>query len=310
MASTELQQRWTSSISLVLQVIALAAVSTAAHGLTITPGHLYSTSSPTNDAIQEYDANGQWLASLAIPGGDLRGIMIGPDGLFYVVVNPGQFGAMPHVDVIDAAGHVIRSYPFTGSVWRYVALGKIAFSRDFSTFFVASEEGVYKFSVNGGSGIPITTELSFDVDVLPTGQLLTAEEGAIALRSASGALISRITSISDPTGISGGPVFLLGPVDAVTYSQDDDVTYVAMLASAGQPSLFALAGLSNVMVRFENFSYGMDIALVEHDRILVGSRGSAPGMFTRTMDYLGQVSGMEAPFVTAYRDRLFAHGFD
>lgn len=288
----------------------MLAIAGTANAFTLSPGHFYAAGSPWENLIHEYDAQGRWVSSLAIPSARVRGIAIGPDGNLYAVVDPEPNGSTPRVDVIDSNGQIIRNYPFTGSIWGHIALGKIVFSRDGTAFYVGTGTGIYRFIVGGISGSPMTSGYIYDVEVLPSGQLLVAEDGRISIRTAAGALVSEFHQIIDPQRVSGAATFDLEQVDAVAYSEKENRTYVTMLSNGRSPKIFTLEGLGNTLMEFEHFPYAMDIWITEYGRILVGGAYIAPGIFGSRLEYLGQFEGSEAAFVTSYPERIFTHGFE
>lgn len=294
---------YTRILGLLFLVVSLF-ITPPALAFVYTPGDIYSTS---DSAINQYAPNGSVVSSTPFAGSDLRGLTFGPGHDLYVVRAGATPFSSPSVEVFGPNGSLLRSYNFGGNVFGNISYGKIAFDPNGKDFYVGAGNGVYKFSVNGTTGSLFNSTEAFDVNVLPSGQLLVASGYGLTVLSSSGAILSTISQLNDPYGLTNDPFPRLVDVRGVQYDSANNKTYVTMLGYYGASlygpvdmsfKLLELNGLSNELLGLTTFTYGDDIALTNSGNLLVGSRTQSPGLFSTNLKYLGSLGGPDARFVT------------
>lgn len=292
----------------------MLALPMAANAFSFTPGSYYAS---TGSSINQYSSTGALLGSITPTGPtsigtETRGIAFGGDGNLYVVRN-NTFGAgvgNAGVDVVDANGHVSRSYTFSGWIGGQISSGNIAFAQDHKSFYVGAGDGIYQFDVAGTTGKKIVSEEAIDIAVLPDGNLIAASDYSLSKYTADGALLSTVDwTIKDPKGLTKDyndlPFVMLTDARGIAYDVTSNTTYVSMLGySGGQDTsmnfkILALDGFSNQLKGITSYTYASDLFMTD-EGLLVGSRSLAPTIFTSTLTPLtGPFSGPDALFVTA-----------
>jgi hypothetical protein len=271
-------------------------------------GYYYSTS---DRAIQEYDPSGNQVASLpAGPGGLLRGLAFGPDGLLYVVRDvpqPSSGTETPTVEALNADGSVVRSYTFGGLLSNDLFYGAITFDPSGSSFYVGANQGVYRFDTTGATGsLFLSNQFSgpeaFQMAFLPGGQFLVASFHSVTLYSSTGVMLSTISNLSDPNKLTGDIFPMLNAVTGVAYDPKSDSTFVTMIGDSGLPfALLRLAGTSSTITDAKGYWYGADPFLTPDGKLLVGSGTQAPGVFTTAdLTLQTQLGTTPAIFVTEF----------
>lgn len=281
----------------------------AANALSFTPSSYYAS---TGLAINQYSSAGVLLDSVTPTGAssigtETRGIAFGGDGNLYVVRdNPIGTGiGNAGVDVMDATGHVSRSYTFSGKIAGLVTSGDIAFARDNKSFYVGASDGIYQFDVNGTTGQKITSAKANDIAVMPNGDLIVASENSLSRYTGSGALVSTVSPfIQDPQGLTSAYnedyLVVLTNARGIAYDQASNTTYVSMLGYTGMNfKILALDGFSNQLKGITTYTYAADLFMAGQN-LLVGSWTQSPTSFTSGLAPLtGPFTGPSARFVTA-----------
>lgn len=272
-----------------LFIATLALAQAAAGAMTLRPGDVY-TSNYFSNTINHYDVSGTLIDSLTLPssiGSEVKGLTFGDNGLLYaVVVN----GAAFNVVAIDGSGTVHESYSGAGYIAGNLSYGKIAFGSN-GNFYVAGSDNLVAFSRGDSQGRIIRTDNQmFDVEVLPSGNLLALSAYGLTELTPTGALVRSIVpvggiSLVDARGVEFNPV-------------TNDI-FVTMLGYSNQFfSLMRLDAATGQLERNESFWYGDDLFLLDDGRLLVGSRTQAPGLFSQDLTLLGALGTQQQMFVT------------
>jgi hypothetical protein len=289
---------------LIKQLLAASGLvwcTSSALALGFTPGHLYSTS---DTAINEYDATGRLLSSLpAGPGGELRGLAFGRDGLLYVVRDDPVLFRTASVQALKDDGTVVRTYTFSGTVFGNGSFGKITFDHDGNRFYVGASNGVYRFDTAVSTGTLFASTEAFDVEVLPNGEILALGGYELRRYSDTGTLLNTVTTLLDPLGITGGAGPWLVDARGVEFDAATNRTFVSMLGYSSvvplQFKVLALDGNSNRIADMADYWYADDLFVGQGQQLLVGSWTQSPGIFSTELDPLGRFDGPSAQFVTA-----------
>jgi hypothetical protein len=255
-----------------------------AAAMTFTPGDLYS-SNYFSGVIKQYDASGHYLSSINI-GGDVRGITFGPDGLLYAVASEGTSGF--EVLSLDQSGTVHHVYTGSDYVGGNISSGKIAFANN-GEFFVAGAGNLTAFTLGSSSGTAVYgNNQVFDVTPLPSGNLLVLSAYELQEITTSGSVVRTINS-------SIG----LGDARGVAYDPRTNDIYVTMLGYTGDYfELMQLDGTTGNVLANTSFWYGDDLTLTADEKLIVGSRTQAPGIFDINLNQTGTLNGGQQMFVT------------
>jgi hypothetical protein len=268
------------------------------------PALHYSTS---ESAINAYDDTGALVDSLPYGDGELRGAVIGPDDRMHVAQLSSQPPHGAYVDTLDPTGRRIARRWIDAPIAGNISYGKLAYARDARLLYLATGHGVFEIKPEARAGAVrrLTGKGAYGVDVLPDGNLLVANDYALAVHSPDGALLSEFTDIDDPDGLAGTSNPWLVNVRGVAYSDATDRTYVTMLGYTGFYSrLLAFDGTSNRLVGVTTW-HGNDIHVDDAGNLLVGSGTQAPAWFSPELDMLGQLDGPPARFVAGFRELYF-----
>lgn len=267
--------------------IIAASVTCEAQAMSLTPGDIY-TSNYFSNTISHYDINGTFIDSFTLPstiGSEVKGLSFGDNGQLYAVTSKDSGF---NVVAIDGSGTVSESYSGPGYVSGNLSYGKIAFGAN-GNFYVAGSNNIVAFTRGVSQGTVIRTDNQmFDVDVLPSGNLLALSAYGLNELSPTGALVRKInTSISlvDARGVEFNPA--TGKV------------FVTMLGYSDQYfRLMRFDALSGQIEKNESFWYGDDMVLLTDGRLLVGSRTEAPGLFDQDLHLVGSLGSQQQMFVT------------
>jgi hypothetical protein len=256
--------------------------------ITFTPGHFYSTDDSTRD-IFEYDETGAFLGSVTLSAtlaDDLRGLAFGPDGLLYVTATKGSgFNVL----AIDHDGVVLQTYS-RPSV--YIAgnssYGKLAVDANY--LYVAGGNLLTRFPIGNPAGTSIYgNNQVFDVEILPSGNLLVASAYDVEEITSTGSLVRSI----DP-----GPGFFTD-VRGVEY---DPVSNKVFVTHLGHSNFFfrimRFDAATTVYEENATFSYADDLFITDSGNLLVGSRTDPPRVYTQGLDQIGTLGTSDRKFVT------------
>ncbi|MCP4250029.1 MAG: hypothetical protein GY778_23555, partial [bacterium] len=157
-----------------------------------TVGDFYGTNYFSN-TIVHYDSSGTIVDSMTVPDGlaeDVKGLAFGPDGLLYAVAER-QSGFA--VLALDASGSVQQTYPYTPNyIGGNLSYGKLAFDAQ-GRFYVGGGGGLVSFSLGApGSGALIYPSGTYDVEALPSGNLLLVTSYDLLEVTNTGALVRDI----------------------------------------------------------------------------------------------------------------------
>lgn len=252
-------------------------------------GDIYS-SNYFSHRINHYDSNGAYIDSFLFPtssGSDVRGIAFGTNGLLYAVsTTSAGFG----VSTIDNDGAITFVGGGSSYIKGNVSYGKIAVAND-GRYYVAGENNLTAFAPGSTTGTVIyTANQVYDVEVLPSGNLLVLSAYSLQEITSSGAVVRNIN-----------PSIELGDARGLEYDPATDSIYVTMLGDIGKKFNFRLMridGDTGVVEVNENFWYGDDLFLTLDGELLVGSRTQAPGIFDTDLNKIGSLQHGFQMFVT------------
>lgn len=258
--------------------------------MSLTPGDLYSSNYFSN-TIYHYNSAGAYIDSLTLPSGsgaETQGLAFGADGLLYAVRNR---GANSGYDVVAIDGNGMMQNMFSGSgyIGGNISYGKIAVA-DNGQVFVAGGNTLQAFSPGTVTGSTIFSgNQIFDVEILPTGNLLVLSAYGLNEITPSGALVRAIT-----------PSIMLTDARGVEYDPLTGDIFVTVLGNSGSGffRLMRLDGTSGQVEANVYFWYGDDMFLTADNRLIVGSRTQAPGIFDLNLNYMGSLSAGQQMFVT------------
>lgn len=284
--------------------IALPLAAQAAHPFA---GFYYSSNGTT---VAQYTTEGSFVRTIAQAdsSGEPRGVAKGPGGMYLVRSNAFTPSV---VQVVDGHGAVTRTYSFDGWTGGMVTSGNVRFSPAKDYFYVAAQNGVYRFPVNGSEGILFISRMNWadvcDVAVMPNGDLLVVEDYAFAHYTAEGTLRRTFDRIKDPLHLAP-PNASLSDVRGVAYDAATDTTFVTMLGYTDfYFQLLAFEGTSNVLKGRTSFVYGAGLDVTPQGTLLVGSWTQNPGIFSfthttpMTFAQIGSLPASDATFVTSTR---------
>lgn len=265
--------------------IAMMVSQSAAAAFALVPGNVYTADSSTNTILQ-VDSTGVELGSLTVPGAldGVRGMAFGADGTMYVVVPaPGGFKVL----LLNAKGNVRGEYTGTSYIGGNLSYGKIAVSGN--RFYVAGANNLVAFDRNVAAGAIIyQTNQAYDVDVLPSGNLLLASAYQIDELNTAGQLVRQV-----PISTS-----ILTDVRGVQYNTATNKIYATML---GHTNFFfrlmRFDATSGALEQNITFNYADDITYLANGNLLVGSRTQSPTIFTPDLTFVSTLNAVQRMFV-------------
>jgi WD40 repeat protein len=267
--------------------IALIAQPLSALAITFTPGDIY-TSNYSSSAIIHQNSAGVYVDSMTLSpayGSEVRGLAFGPQGWLYAVTQQNLgFGVV----AIDSTGTVRESYTGSTYVGGNLSYGKIAFSSN-GQFFVTGQNSLIAFTPGIATGTTVySNNQVFDVDALPSGNLLVLSAYQLKEITPTGSVVRTIT-----------PNISLGDARGVEYNPATNDIYISMLGYSGQSfRLMRLDGTSGTVEKNESFWYGDDMFLTSDNKLIVGSRTQAPGIFDLDLNRTGTLTAGQQMFVT------------
>lgn len=234
----------------ILLLIGFACITSPADAFQFTQGDFYGTNYFSNDIIH-YGPTGAILETMTVPSPlaeDVKGLVFGPDNLLYAVAERGSGFA---VLAMNAAGAVQQTYPFASNyIGGNLSIGKIAFDNN-GKFYVGGSAGLVRFDLgNPASGTMIRSGGFFDVEALPSGNLLALGDYDLTEITNAGALVQNFS----PVGIS------FTNNRGVEYDPTTDRIYVTMLGHTGAfDQLMKFNRTTGQLLANTTFNYGDDI---------------------------------------------------
>lgn len=227
-------------------------------------------------AITQYDTDGRFIGTMSLDDGsgyDTRGIAFGPDGLYVVRTKIYDYF---HVDVVDGAGQVLRSYVY-GGIGGGATSGDIRFAAGERQFYVSSDVGIYRFDVDGTEGVLDIALATSCMAIRPDGEIVIGYENTIRWFDAQGVAFRNILKVRDPYGLDNPGGNWLYAVRGVAYDPRTNTTFVS---NADQ--VLALEGTTNRLKAFTTVPVAGDIAVTPDGHLLVGSFTEAPRILVWT----------------------------
>jgi hypothetical protein len=269
--------------------VAFAGLPGVSHGFSFTPGDFYA-SQYFESSITHYNSAGVAIETLnmaAAPSDDLRGLAFGPGGAMYSV---GVFDTGAHIYALSSTGTIQQTYTisnaFTGG---NISYGKIAFGAG-GDFYIGTGVGVAKFNTANATGSLITSSGGiFDLEVLPSGNLLVATSYDISEITPSGTTVRQIVpDLVDLTDVRG-----------LEYDPISNVIYATMLGySDNFFQVMKLNGTTGAVLGRTSFTYADDLFLASDGRLVVGSRTQGPAFFNQSLEFQNSFTGNSKIFVT------------
>lgn len=230
--------------------------------------------------IKQFKPSGEFVRSMnanCADDGEPRGIGFGPDGL-YVVCS--RVWSDSSVQVLNAAGEVVKSYPFKGDTSVLATSGALRFSPDMKHFYVSTVDGIFRFAVDGMNGTRFVRHSSTALDVMPNGDLLVGDGHVLVHYTADGVEVGKFSKIADPHHLAPDYARLYD-VRGVVYDARTDTTFVTMLGySDFYHQVLAFEGTSKVLKGLTTYWYGNDLNITADGLVLVGSGAQQPGIFS------------------------------
>ncbi len=196
-----------------LAFVCSAVLAAAGQALTFEPDGIYATSYFTRNIIQ-YDGDGTIVDSLTIApehADELKGLAFGADGLLYVTAVRGSGFA---VLALDEDGQIHQEYPANVYVRGNLSFGKLALDEDH--LYVAGQNVLTRFDLGEPySATSIYTDNQvYDVEVLPTGNLLVASAYRVVEITSDGVFVRPINSFTDARGVEYDGATVLAGLEA------------------------------------------------------------------------------------------------
>lgn len=286
-------KRWALAVACTL------TLSGPGHAFELVPGHIYTSDSWTNSIIQ-VRPDGVEVDTLTLPGhtDGTKGLAFGPDGtLFVVAVADHGFDVVR----IGPQGQVLATYAGPTYVPGNLSFGKIAVS-DTGRVYVTGQNSLLTFQpdVTGVSTI-YTDNQVYDVDILPSGNLLVITAYRIVELTPAGALVRIVVpshGVVDGRGLEYDPA--TNSVFATMLGYTDNFFQVMRFdASTG------------ILEDSNYFLYADDLFLTTDRRLLVGSRTLSPAWFGLDTAMLGPLNSRQRMFVTVYSlESIFSDDFE
>lgn len=270
-------------------ILTLLLISFSANSITFVPGDYY-TSTYFSNTINHYSKDGLFVDSITVPnsyGSDVKGISFNSTGNMYAVTVRGG-----NYDVLSISNdNTIQTIASgTGYIQGNLSYGKIA-TDNFDNYYVAGAGNLTSFTSGSSFGDIIYSENQvYDVEVLPSGNLLVLSAYTLREITPSGSIVRNISSD-----------IRLGDARGVEYDPATDSIYVTMLGYTNQNfRLMKLNGQTGVVEENVSYIYGDDLFLTTEGKLLVGSRTQVPGIFDTDLNLLNSFEGSDQMFVTQF----------
>jgi hypothetical protein len=218
-------------------------------------------------------------------GSQVKGLSFGQNGLLYAVTaRDSGFGVV----ALDKNGAVQETYAGSSNITGDLGYGKIAFSKN-GQFFVAAGANVVAFTPGTSFGSSIYTNNSvIDVVSLPSGNLLALSAYDLKEITITGSVVRSII-----------PSISLSDAQGVEYNPATNDIFVTMNGYTSQHDRIMRIDSSTGQVEVNNyFWYPSDMILTSDNRLIVGSRTQAPGIFDLNLNQIGSLTANQQMFVT------------
>jgi hypothetical protein len=256
-----------------------------------TPGNYFSTHESFNDII-EYNSTGTVVGSFTVPtalADELRGIAFGPDGLLYATAVRGSgFDVLAY----DSTWTLKQTYSMSSVyISGNLYYGKIAV--DSQHIYVAGANRVTRFDVgNPSSGTSIyTNNQLFDVDILPSGNLLAASAYEVNEITSSGTTVRSISPQNN----------MFTDVRGVEYDPSSNNLFVTHLGYSGFfDRIMRIDATSGVVEGNTICNDTADLFLTQSGDLLAGCRFQAPRIYNQDLVQIGTLGTESRMFVTQF----------
>jgi len=264
----------------------------------LTHGHVYTSSERANSIIQARP-DGTVVGTLSLSGyGSTRGMAFGPDDtLFVVAVAPHGYDVIR----IDTDGQVLATYPGPTYIQGNISYGKIAVSTT-GRVYVAGQSHLQSF-VPGVSGTePIFTSSGvFDVDILPSGNLLVLAGDGVYELTPTGGLVRQVPLVGSLVDARG-----------LKYDAESGHLYTTMLGYTGHFHEIRKWDFDTGFLEdWAYYTYADDIDQFWNGRLVFGSRTSPPAIFDEGLALMSVLGAEERMFVAVFeQDAMFRSDFE
>lgn len=172
-----------------------------------------------------------------------------------------------------------------------ISYGKVAVGN--GNIYVAGGNNLTRFQIGDSSSATTiyTTNQVYDVEVLPSGNLLVASAYEVQELTPAGTFIRNI----EPSGS------LYTDIRGVEY---DPATNNVFVTHPGHTGFFfqimRVDWLTGALEESITLNYADDLFLTREGDLLVGSRTQIPRLYSQDLDELGSLGGVQQMFVTQY----------
>jgi hypothetical protein len=277
-------------------LLSLASISSNSSAFALVAGDVYTSDSSTNTIIQSMP-DGSVVSTLTLGGYSMgtKGLAFGPDNTLYVVAVATYGYNVVH---LGASGNVLASYPGSTFVAANLSYGKIAVSAS-GRVYVAGQNSLISLVPGITGSVPIYTDSQvFDLDFLPSGNLLVLTANHVVELTPDGGLVREVLpnhSVVDGRGIK--------------YEAATDTFVTTMLGNADHANeMRRWDTATGTQLGWNTYNYGDDIAQFPDGTLLIGSRTLPPGLFDRNLG-ITAVFPTQRMFVAIHTNPIFNDGF-
>jgi hypothetical protein len=267
----------------------VAALSSATHAaINFAPGHYYTSSGRD---IVEYSGTGTVLGTLTIPAAsadELRGLAFGPDGLLYATAVRGSGAA---VLALNSSGTILQTYPMAVYAFGNISYGKLAV--DGQHIYMAAQNQLTRFDIGvpGSGTFMYSNNQVFDVEILPSKNLLVASAYEVNEITPAGAFVRTI----EPNA------FTYTDIRGVEYDPATNKMFVTHLGHSGFFfQIMRIDGTTGALEESVGLNYADDLFITPTGTLLVGSRTQIPVIYTQGLDVIGALGATQRMFVTGF----------
>jgi hypothetical protein len=195
---------------------------------------------------------------------------------------------------------VLGSYPGSTYVAGNLSFGKIAVSQN-GRIYVTGQDSLLSLVPGVSGSTPIYTDNQiYDLDFLPTGNLLVLTAYRVVELTPDGAFVRDVipsSSIGDGRGIK--------------YERATNTFVTTMLGYSNH--FFELRRwnvATGALVGWNNYNYGDDIDQFPDGRLLIGSRTLSPGVFDINLGMMPPLISSQRMFVAIHSNPIFVDDFE